>query len=259
MSLCLERFCLLLRIQDTAAVSTQWAVSGGGGSSCPSGGPIPETTSTSAWSLGLTGSACWQAVATTSGPPKGVLQFPGTTAAATTSAAVLGAASGGGAASFSVGAWVRPTTTAGAQPVMGQDLTHESSFYLQGVNGQWQFCLPSTDASTWAASGGDCVVSAAGSEVVNQWTYVEGVWDRVNQQLRIYVSTGGASTPADTASHATVPVSSGVLAVGRNHISDGYRYFTGQICDPSFMQGVIGNGQLSLVASADATCAKTRP
>jgi hypothetical protein len=245
--------------QDTAAFNTSWNVSGGGGSSCPSGGPVPEFTATSAGALGLTGSACWQSVPATVGPNKGVLQFPGTAATAATASAVLTASTSGDAASFSVGVWVRPTSLAGTQSVMGQDLAHESTFYLQGYGGRWMFCVPGTDATTWAASAGDCIYSSNGSEVVNQWTHLEGVWDRINKQLRIYVSTGGASTPAGTGSHSSVPVGTAGLVLGRNRVSDGYRYFTGQICDPSAMRGVIGTGQLSLVAAAGAPCTKANP
>jgi hypothetical protein len=133
------------------------------------------------------------------------------------------------------------------RPILTQDGSSISGFFLQNSTGHWRFCLPNAEATTWS---GDCATSS-GSVAVGSWTFVVGEWDAINQQARIYVSTDGSASTPVIASHASVPASPVTVAVGRDKVGSAYRYFNGEIYHPAVVPGILTSSQVSLLGQSD--------
>jgi hypothetical protein len=172
------------------------------------------------------------------------MHYAGTAATAMTATPVVDTRQ-----SFTVAAWLYASSSSSTVAALGQDGTNESTFFLQAGAGHWMFCLPGVDATTWAASAGHCA-TAPGTLVLNQWTYVVGVWDSVNKQARISASTDGSVTTWSVVSHNSVPASVTGVVVGRNKVDGGYRYWTGDIGYPAVIQGVLSSAQISVMGQA---------
>jgi hypothetical protein len=207
---------------------------------CPQAAAVADTASSSVMNMSLSGSVCWQSSASFP-PPAGstatpnVLNFPGTTHTSRTASSPIDTSK-----SFTVGAWLRPATVSSAgtaQTAIVQHGVNEEMFYLQNSNGAWWFCMPFADTAVWK---GDCV---AGPPVVaNQWTFVVGVFDAVNRQMRIYVSTDGSGSTPLTETHQANPyVPGGQLELGLDQINGSVRQWTGQILDPFVFQGTMSS------------------
>ncbi|WP_284991109.1 hypothetical protein, partial [Arthrobacter sp. efr-133-TYG-120] len=74
------------------------------------------------------------------------------------------------------------------------------------------------------------------------WMFISAVFDKVNQQLRITVTSGGTTstwTTAATSTQSRLPSTSGAVRLGEG--------FTGQILNPVMTQGILTNDQFSNV------------
>ena len=167
-----------------------------------------------------------------------VSQFNGT-AAESTPAKVLDTTK-----SFTVAAWVKPTSaaTTSALPVVTQAGSQESSFFLQASSNTWRLCIPDSDASTW---NGDCAYSSS-TVAPNQWVFIVGEWDAINHQIRLYVNADGADSTGTPAVHyhASAPATVGGLYVGQDLIGSQVRHFVGSIFAPMAFQAVATPNQI---------------
>jgi Concanavalin A-like lectin/glucanases superfamily len=204
-----------------------------------SSGSVADSATSSRESLTLSAGVTCGSGAPTGGPPHGVLSFDGTASNATTTAQL------NTATSYTVAAWLRPTgmVSTGNYTAMGRDGATNSAFYLQVGSGlKWRMCIR-TQTATVAT---DCV--DAGSVVLGQWVFVVGVYDAINHEARLYVSTdGSAATPAIGYARDQSGLSAaGPLTVGRA-LSAGARgnYWQGDILNPAIFQGVANSDQIA--------------
>ncbi|CAN3702712.1 hypothetical protein MMX123_02742 [Microbacterium sp. MM2322] len=96
--------------------------------------------------------------------------------------------------SFSVSMWVKPANvTSPNVQLLAQQRGNSSLFEVQLHEGKYRFCRWGTSAGseTWGLIS-SCV-SAPSQAVTGEWTLVTGIWDRVNQQLRLDI--GSSPTP----------------------------------------------------------------
>jgi hypothetical protein len=193
----------------------------------------------------LSGGVCWMSADGHLGPPPvGVLQFDGTTATATTSGPAIDTTR-----SFTVAAWVKAADTSDTlvRPVLSQDGSSISSFFLQNAVGHWHFCVPESESATFA---GACAES---TELVTPgvWNFVVGEWDAVNHQVRLYLTTGGSASTPVVESQDSVPASTGPVTVGRDKKGTNFRYFNGQIYHPAVLQGDLTSNQIRNLGQFD--------
>ena len=113
-----------------------------------------------------------------------------------------------------------------------------SAFFLQSSGGKWSFCMPTSDLPAYV---GDCVNSLS-TAAPNTWTFVTGVWDATNGQMRLYVSDDGSGSTPVIVSHVASWKSLGALRVGRDTVGVGTaqysQYWNGMIADPMVYPGV---------------------
>ncbi|MBL7253247.1 LamG domain-containing protein [Paractinoplanes lichenicola] len=112
-------------------------------------------------------------------------------------------------ASFSVMAWVFPTSTSGSgsRTAVSQDGNQLSGFFLQTKNNRWAFAMPGYDI---AGTGTDAIV-APGTATPYAWTHLAGVFDSSAGTLTLYVN--GVSQ--GSVSHTLTPNQTGRLRIGR--------------------------------------------
>lgn len=142
--------------------------------------------------------------------------------------------------SFTVGAWLKPSS-GGAAAAMSTK-TSAAGFELGATGDRWQFCLRPS-----ASAGPVCASATRPSDAT--WTHVSGVWDAANGQIRLYVNAALANTvpfgwPADT------PTTPQTLYVGST-VSDTTvtGRWSGQLADPATFTGVATASQLSELRS----------
>lgn len=172
----------------------------------------------------------------------GSLQFNGTTgtgASATTAGPAIDTSK-----AFTVSAWVRPAALNAYQTAVSQDGGTGktiSGFYLQiSSANQWRMCMPRTFTATFV---GDCATAAGTVTTAGAWAFLTGVWDPVNQQIRLYLN--GAL--AGTETHPSTPVTSGSFVLGRAFSGTQGDWFHGLIADVSVVQGVADSVQQSFL------------
>ncbi len=240
---------------DTAPSSGhQWSTLGGpldsGGnpdtSACPQDS-VPDSAP-APLPLQLSGGVCWASDDSPTGPPPiSVLKFSGAAAQAVTTASAVDTTK-----SFTVAAWVKPAdaSTSLVRPILSEDGSSNAGFALQNSLDHWRFCVTASGGENANPWSGVCAISAA-TVSVNTWVFVVGIWDAVNRQARLYVTTSGSSsTPAAVISNDSIPASVGKLEVGRDDYyttsaSPLNRYFNGEIYLPTAMPGVLSSGQIS--------------
>ncbi|WP_232283996.1 LamG-like jellyroll fold domain-containing protein [Saccharomonospora glauca] len=148
------------------------------------------------------------------------------------------------AESFSVAAWVKPSTAEGNRTIVSQDGEHVSGFQLQSTsNGEWAFAMFGEDA----VGGGDVHSRVRSSQRVEPevWTHVAGVYDAAAQQLRLYVD----GRPAGVRAHSGAWTASGPLAIGRALWSDNHvDHFSGSIDEVRVYDRVLTNSEVALLA-----------
>ncbi|MCU1479245.1 MAG: hypothetical protein JWQ19_31 [Subtercola sp.] len=157
--------------------------------------------------------------------------------------------------SFTVSTWVKldaANLAMGNYTAMsenGSSTNANSAFYLQKANGgYWRFCVR-TQTGTDVV---DCAASATAAPA-GKWVMVTGVWDSVNQEVRLLI--GNNSAPSDATSVTTHVLPPGevsatsALTVG-SAMSDGSpdNQWDGEIDDPVAFQGVIDGSQLRSLA-----------
>lgn len=122
--------------------------------------------------------------------------------------------------------------------------TPNSAFYLGMAGGQWRFCVRSHGGTDDV----DCVATGAGAKL-GAWTLVTGIWDPVNQQIRLLI--GDLPEPVSIGSHVLhsgEKTSAGPLVVG-SAVSAGStdNQWNGLIADPAIFPGIISQTQLDLL------------
>jgi hypothetical protein len=149
--------------------------------------------------------------------------------------------------SFSVSAWADPVAlpAGGSETLISQSGSTNSGFDL-GIDssGQWTFCIQPQVAGATA----DCATSES-TATLSSWTEVTGIWDSVNQQVRLLIG----NTMTGPATAHTVPSgdssAAGPLEIG-SALSSGAiaSQWNGEIDDPAIFPGVIDENQLSALA-----------
>ncbi|WP_308466739.1 LamG-like jellyroll fold domain-containing protein [Rathayibacter soli] len=147
--------------------------------------------------------------------------------------------------SFTTSAWLKPASSNSATAsyvAMAASGPVNSGFVLREASGHWQFCMQSqTIPIVSGCATGPAVSATAG------WTFVTGIWDAANHQVRLLIGASGV-TPVAVGSYA-VP-SGGVAATGTLLVGSGWansapgQQWGGEIDDPSIYPGVVDSGQL---------------
>ena len=145
--------------------------------------------------------------------------------------------------SFTVSAWVKvdPHTTGRTWVALSQAGTKYYGYLLGTTTdgNSWRLCMRSQ-------VGSNALVCANGGSVVSdQWTYLTGVWDAANQQVRLYV--GASDTPVDVQWRA-LPVgevsATGPTIIGATVSNYANAYgWRGQIVYPTVFPGVANRSQ----------------
>jgi YD repeat-containing protein len=146
----------------------------------------------------------------------------GSTGAISTAGHVLDTSSGH---SFTVSAWVNPTSLTGYPVIVSQDATHNAGFYLEYSSslGKWVFSRTPTDTN----GAGSLYAASNNAPTANTWAHLVGTYNSSNGLLTLYVNgTAQTTTGTDTTPFA----SNGPLQIGRAKYSDAVgQYFPGQI------------------------------
>jgi hypothetical protein len=147
--------------------------------------------------------------------------------------------------SFTIGAWIYPTSTGptSVQTALSEDGASISGFFLQNSDGHWRFCAPRSQSTS---SPIDCAIGPAVS--VNTWVWVVGQWDSINQQLRLEVTGGTSGTPT-VQTHTVSPDSTGRFIVGADMIGQTRRFFTGMVSNPVLVPGIADSGQIGFMST----------
>jgi Concanavalin A-like lectin/glucanases superfamily len=115
------------------------------------------------------------------------LNLDGTTGFASTAAPVIDTSQ-----SYSVAAWVRPTSTSGHKTIVALDGNSVSPFYLQIVNGYYVFALRDVDNAPTSVQ----TVTTGVAATVNVWTHLVAVHDNAANTVSLYVNGVLQSTVA---------------------------------------------------------------
>lgn len=146
--------------------------------------------------------------------------------------------------SFSVSMWIKGSFNE-YQPtqIIASHWASGSSFDLKLQSGRFQFCRRGTYATGETSPVSSCV-TAPDQIVKDQWVQVTGVWDRINQQLRLVV--GNAATPLAVepnvkgSSETWAAPGSFLLGPGPTSLR-----FAGLVANPVVVPGVIDSRQLA--------------
>jgi hypothetical protein len=146
--------------------------------------------------------------------------------------------------SFTVAAWVYPTTTTGLRNVASRPGTAGSAFSLAANGTAWQFTVTGTDAAAPATT----VAAATTAVAANTLTHIVGVYSDEGDEVRIYVngkredSEVGRTTDWDA---------TGVLNVGRALANSTYGgYFLGRVDDVKVYDHALSNDDVFSLWSA---------
>jgi hypothetical protein len=112
-------------------------------------------------------------------------------------------------ASFTVTAWVNPSSTGGYRTAVSQDGSRASGFFLQYSAGddRWAFAMTAADADNAATTR----ALSSTAPALNAWTHLAGVYDAQAGQLRLYVNGVAQGSAAYTGGWR----SAGALVIGR--------------------------------------------
>lgn len=149
--------------------------------------------------------------------------------------------------SFSVSAWLTPddSSSTGVFTAISESGAVGSGFAVQVNKGSWSFCVQPQIAGAPAA----CATSAANTVQTGVPVFVTGIWDTVNQQVRLLTSTSvtaqatAALAPAGAAAVGPTVIGSDVSNSAVVHP------WLGQVTDVSLFQGVVDDLQLSSLAA----------
>lgn len=151
--------------------------------------------------------------------------------------------------SFSFAMWVRPSApTVRSIQVIAHQWSGESGVSLSLQSGKYTLCRAGKASSSEDSSLISTCVQAPTATAANQWTLVTGIWDRVNQQLRIDI--GSSATPAQVSPNVRGSGETwgqaGEFALGPPPTE--WR-FEGMIANPVIAPGVLDSRQLSSLAA----------
>ncbi|WP_164743464.1 LamG domain-containing protein [Microbacterium sulfonylureivorans] len=146
-------------------------------------------------------------------------------------------------ASFSLSMWVNPwNTTSPAQQYIAVQSGSNRDVSLELKNGKYYFCVMSAAGSADTASLVSGCAVAPTNAVQDQWTFLTGVWDATNQQLRLYVD--GSMAPDSVTPHklstATGTYPPGEFMIGPPPTS---LRFGGLVANPVVVPGVMDSRQ----------------
>lgn len=150
--------------------------------------------------------------------------------------------------SFSTSGWFCPSspTAPSPQTVMAQmnDAGNAAGMIRLATGGSWEFGMPTAGTPPVLES-----VKTAEGAVANGWYFVNSIYDRVNQQLRLTVADSRTTNTwiiaTTSAVHPGAQLDKPVLLGTSNRASPVTDGFIGQIFQPVFAQGVLINSQLT--------------
>ncbi|WP_157440389.1 LamG-like jellyroll fold domain-containing protein [Actinokineospora inagensis] len=131
--------------------------------------------------------------------------------------------------SFTAAAWVYISSAGGAdRTFLAKDGTNVNSFALSYITstGKYAFTMPASDS----AGASTVRVSSSTSALANAWTYVVGVWDSINGQMKIYLN--GALE--GTTSRGGGWNATGQISIGRGYNGGGAQYWPGKVDEVQF-------------------------
>lgn len=145
--------------------------------------------------------------------------------------------------SFTASAWLYPSNSqvsGRTYAAISESGATNSGFSLLDSNGTWLFCV--SDQSVPATR--TCALGPTAA--IGKWSYVTGIYDSVNHQLRVLV--GYSTTPVGVDPYTAPSGASSVtgsLLIGSGLASNAPAYqWNGQIDDPTVFQGVLDTNQL---------------
>lgn len=148
--------------------------------------------------------------------------------------------------SFSVSAWLTPDDSSGTGvfTAVSESGAVGSGFSVQVNKGSWSFCVQPQIAGASAA----CATSAANTVQTGVPVFVTGIWDTVNQQVRLLTSTS-VTAQATAALAPAGPAAVGPTVIGSDVSNSVVAHpWLGQVTDVSLFQGVVDDLQLSSLA-----------
>jgi hypothetical protein len=143
--------------------------------------------------------------------------------------------------SYTVSAWVNPSTLTGQQWAVTQAGTNKMAFYLGRGTGGWQFMTTNDDTATSTFTG----VNSTQTPTTGTWTQLTGVYDATAKTISLYVNGTLAGTTPYTGAHPTT----GNLSIGA--ATSGYEYFNGDIADVQTFNQALNPRQILNLADTD--------
>ncbi|MDR6623482.1 LamG-like jellyroll fold domain-containing protein [Sinomonas atrocyanea] len=214
--------------------------------------------------LTASGAAVWQNIDVTGGSPApnnctgGIPQVDPNNSDGTVSGTALEITASGGRATtargvvdashpFSASAWVCPRATTTAQAVLTQMAGPGAPAAQLGLAAGGNAVLTAWTSATTT----DPPATSTAPLTANTWSFVSAVYDKVNQQMRITVTTGKTTgtwvIQATGASHVASGTTSAQPAVVVGDSGTvGASQFLGQIYHPLMVQGVLTNKQFNV-------------
>lgn len=146
--------------------------------------------------------------------------------------------------SFSVSMWVNPAALDWpTQQFIAEQYGSNHNFSLEVRNGKFAFCVLATAGAGDAANLVSGCATSPTQAVVGDWVLITGIWDAVNQQLRLDV--GHLPAPVAVTPHklstATGTFPGGEFMIGPPPTS---LRFTGLVANPVVVPGVMDSRQL---------------
>ncbi|MBV1855165.1 LamG-like jellyroll fold domain-containing protein [Catellatospora tritici] len=171
----------------------------------------------------------------------GSLSFNGTTSKATTSSSALRTDQ-----SYTVAAWVKPSTTTGYQSIVCQAGVTNCGALLQFVPGSgWAITNQIVDAVGTPAA--QRAVSGMGYVSTVNWQHVVGQYDADAHTLTLFVN---GNQVAQTGSVTVGWNAGGTVLLGRERFANGeISYFNGGVDDVQIYQGVLTSAQIKSLAN----------
>jgi hypothetical protein len=143
--------------------------------------------------------------------------------------------------SYSVSAWVKPSSLSGIRTFVSMDGNAISPFYLQMNNGQFQLTTRSSDATASVAT-----TVLGSTAVVGTWYHVAGVYDDVAHTITLYVNGVSQGSAA-----FTLPwKANGATTVGRAKWNGGnVDFYSGAIDDVRLEGRALSPGEIAALAT----------
>jgi hypothetical protein len=141
--------------------------------------------------------------------------------------------------SYTVAAWVRLTDTGYYRVAVAQEGAHTSAFFLQynQATNRWAMGASAADADSSPLTRAESTTAP----VVGQWTHLVGVYDEVNQKLRLYVN-GVLQSSVD---YKTAWQATGALSIGEgNYNSKLGSFWDGDLAEVKTYSGVLSDNEI---------------